>query len=68
MNYIQEFFKYAGVYKLGETVIQIKSSEEFVNGKPMSYVKKCSPSYWDTSLFKKLQKGQKNAMDVLVCV
>jgi hypothetical protein len=37
VNNIRELYKEAFVYKLGKTVKQIKSSEEFVNGNLMTY-------------------------------
>ena len=71
VNNIRELYKEAGVYKLGKTVKQIKSSEEFVNGKLMTFVTKLSPTFWETSLFKKLSQMTPNNLSdktVLVCV
>jgi hypothetical protein len=67
VNNISELYKKAGVYKLGKTVKQIISSEEFVNGRLMKQFKKCNLNFWETSLFKKLEKeGQDEG--IFVCV
>ena len=68
VNNISELRKEAGYFKLGKTVKQIKSSEEFLNGRLLRFAKKCFPRYLENSLWAKLQQNSVTKDDILVCV
>ena len=60
VNNVRELFKQAGFFKLQRTVEQIKISDDFVNGRLMTFVKKISPNIWKTSLLSKIKSVEKN--------
>eukprot|EP00092_Neocalanus_flemingeri_P002050 GFUD01002188.1.p1 GENE.GFUD01002188.1~~GFUD01002188.1.p1 ORF type:complete len:420 (+),score=70.79 GFUD01002188.1:79-1260(+) len=67
VNNIRELYKEAGVHKLGKTVEQITSSEEFMGGRLLRYAKMHFPGLLNTSLFARLRTGR-NPDNILVCV
>jgi len=67
VNNIGELSKHAEFFKLGKTLKQIKSTEEFVNGKWMKLLKQVWESFWKTSLIEKFD-AEISDTEIKICI